>query len=369
MKEPWEELVDGAVDRVRSLSVETFYLEYHCQKPVVVEGGARRMPAWRLWDADYLAERVGAATVTSRAYEGGDFLSVGWRETPLREVLDQLTSPDEGTLPTAYVAHHGDCLFWRNEDRTDPYPVGWGDRLNEGLAPLVDDLELPAFIRRRDFLFAALFLGRAGNRSKVHFDSAGESKVLAQIRGRKRVLLLSPANARHLHVPALFEPRAAAAKQVAETDLHRPDFARFPDLARARCRVAEIGPGDLLYWPSYWFHDVSNLGSEDPINVMVSFGFDEARVSALAYRRFIEMARAIGRSRGRRSWRRVLASPFRRARLARDDRVFRALEALALSEPLCETTSQWEWDNTLEELARAKRRPGGRRRRTTSPGE
>jgi hypothetical protein len=54
------------------------------------------------------------------------------------------------------------------------------------------------------------------------------------------------------------------------TDINAPDFGRFPRLreALAAAQVAELEPGDALYYPAMWWHQVDAL---ERFNVMVNY--------------------------------------------------------------------------------------------------
>jgi hypothetical protein len=53
-------------------------------------------------------------------------------------------------------------------------------------------------------------------------------------------------------------------------DVGAPDLARFPRFANAMdaALVADLEPGDAIYIPSLWWHDVSAHG---PLNVLVNY--------------------------------------------------------------------------------------------------
>jgi hypothetical protein len=52
-----------------------------------------------------------------------------------------------------------------------------------------------------------------------------------------------------------------------------PDDPRYPRFVAARDRalVAELGPGDALYLPKLWWHQVE---ATDPVNLLVNYWWD-----------------------------------------------------------------------------------------------
>ena len=58
-------------------------------------------------------------------------------------------------------------------------------------------------------------------------------------------------------------------------DLRAPDFDRYPRFAEAlgRAQVAELEPGDVLFYPALWWHNVEALGR---FNVMINYWWNDA---------------------------------------------------------------------------------------------
>ena len=86
--------------------------------------------------------------------------------------------------------------------------------------------------------------------------------------GRRRFTLFPPAQVCNLYVgPLDYAPTGAPMSLV---QLHAPDFERFPRfreaLAHACC--ASLGPGDALFIPPLWWHNVESL---DSLNVLVNY--------------------------------------------------------------------------------------------------
>jgi hypothetical protein len=86
--------------------------------------------------------------------------------------------------------------------------------------------------------------------------------------GRRRFTLFPPAQIVNLYVgPLDYAPTGAPMSLV---QLHAPDFARFPRFleALAHARSTELGPGDALFIPPLWWHNVESL---DSLNVLVNY--------------------------------------------------------------------------------------------------
>ncbi len=109
-----------------------------------------------------------------------------------------------------------------------------------------------------------------GNRATVpaHFDDSHNLAVVAA--GTRRFTLLPPACAPLLYLgPPDYAPTPAPMSVV--PDLHRADAAQFPLVAEAlqQAIVAELAPGDAIYIPPLWFHQVEALAPH--LNILVNY--------------------------------------------------------------------------------------------------
>lgn len=107
-----------------------------------------------------------------------------------------------------------------------------------------------------------------GNSTRVstHYDVS--SNVAVVVAGRRRFALFPPEQAVNLYVGPL--DVTIAGQPVSMVDLEAPDLDRFPRFrgAQATMRVAELEPGDAIFVPSLWWHDVK---AEGPLNVLVNY--------------------------------------------------------------------------------------------------
>jgi Cupin-like domain len=124
--------------------------------------------------------------------------------------------------------------------------------------------------------------------------------------GRRRFTLFPPQQIGNLYVgPLDYAPTGAPMSLV---QLHAPDFERFPRFreALAHARRAELAPGDALFIPPLWWHNVESL---DSLNVLVNYwwhasgaalgsvsGYDSLLHAMLNIRQLPEPARAAWRS-------------------------------------------------------------------------
>lgn len=103
-------------------------------------------------------------------------------------------------------------------------------------------------------------------RIAAHFDFP--DNIAGVVAGRRRFLLFPPDQVANLYVgPVDFTP---AGQAISLVDSESPDYERFPGYrdALAHAQVAELGPGDAIFIPSLWWHQVEGL---DAFNVLINY--------------------------------------------------------------------------------------------------
>jgi hypothetical protein len=104
------------------------------------------------------------------------------------------------------------------------------------------------------------------SRATAHYDIP--KNIACCVAGRRRYALFPPDQVRNLY-PGPLSPTPGG-QVVTIADLQNPDFEKFPRLRRALSEavIADLEPGDALYYPSMWWHEVHAL---DRFNVMINY--------------------------------------------------------------------------------------------------
>lgn len=100
----------------------------------------------------------------------------------------------------------------------------------------------------------------------AHFDQP--KNMACCVVGKRRFTLFPPEQVDNLY-PGPLTPTPGG-QVVTLANLSQPDFTRFPRLATAleHAYIADLEPGDGLYYPSMWWHEVEAF---DRFNAMVNF--------------------------------------------------------------------------------------------------
>eukprot|EP00658_Telonema_sp_P-2_P022777 TRINITY_DN19116_c0_g1_i25.p2 TRINITY_DN19116_c0_g1~~TRINITY_DN19116_c0_g1_i25.p2 ORF type:complete len:179 (+),score=28.60 TRINITY_DN19116_c0_g1_i25:421-957(+) len=81
--------------------------------------------------------------------------------------------------------------------------------------------------------------------------------LLTMVDGTKTVILWSPEEAEDLYVGEASRPG------ISPVDQHEVDMELFPRFARAAAKKATLQPGDTLYIPRKWWHQVNSGNSRN----------------------------------------------------------------------------------------------------------
>ena len=204
-------------------------------RPLVITDLARDWPAMQRWSFAEFKRRYGAMTVQVQAGRDSDadyeINKVRLRrETNFAAFLDRIAT--SGVNNDEYLTANNELL------RRAEF-VG----LLDEVGPLPDYCDQSALKRS-----ASLWIGPAGTRTPLHHDTL--MLLHTQIVGRKRWRFVSPLSARWLY---------NAFDVYSPVDFEALDLQRFPDAAKVKVLDVVVEPGETIFLPLAWWHQVSSL--------------------------------------------------------------------------------------------------------------
>ncbi|MBC7684987.1 MAG: cupin-like domain-containing protein, partial [Bdellovibrionales bacterium] len=205
--------------------------------------------------------RLDAAAFRARAGAGLPFIVTGIVERwPLCALTPQALRERFSHLPVrARVGDYINTAFAPDRAMQDMTLLEYLDLVAAGihdLPPYLGNLELrelnrlchwPSYFDKMGP--PRFWLGPAGTVTPLHCDY--DDNIFAQIWGSKRIFL-SPPN----HDEFLYPREANAVLYGSPFDPETPDFEKFPLARHAAMIECVVQPGDMLYVPAGWFHQV-----------------------------------------------------------------------------------------------------------------
>jgi hypothetical protein len=160
-------------------------------------------------------------------------------------------------------------LLLRQIGHEKPYCIYAGSiPIRKHLPPLLPNIPVTMLDMGRDTLIS-LWLGNRTH-TATHWDQS--SNLACVVAGRRRFTLFPPEELKNLYVGPL--EFTLAGQPISMVDVDTPDFEAYPLFAEAlkSAQRAELGPGDALYIPAMWWHDVLSL---EDFGALINFWWRE----------------------------------------------------------------------------------------------
>lgn len=232
-----------SIPREHKLSVEDFQSRYAAhERPVIITGALEDWAPMKTWTREYVRAAQPTRPVSVDRAQGGEAFDYERGKVALDEKF-----PWEQFVDRVFEADPKAPRYYLGQANLDTFPR------------LAADVTPPPYFSAPP-LTKNLWIGSAGNVTKAHFDT--EDNFLVQVRGRKRLLLFPSTEWRRLYPSSPLSIRP----NFSQVDFSKPDAARFPKFQEATVYEAELGPGEMLYLPIYWFHEVYTLEGGISVN-------------------------------------------------------------------------------------------------------
>ncbi|XP_064614715.1 hypoxia-inducible factor 1-alpha inhibitor-like [Liolophura sinensis] len=121
-----------------------------------------------------------------------------------------------------------------------------------------------------------LLVGMEGNITPAHYDE--QQNYFAQIGGYKRCILFPPEQFECLYPYPVHHPH----DRQSQVDFDNPDFEKFPKFRNVKAVSALLGPGDVLYIPMYWWHQIESVEGHG-MTISVNFWYKGGATTKVEY--------------------------------------------------------------------------------------
>ncbi|KAM4561771.1 tRNA wybutosine-synthesizing protein 5 isoform 1-T1 [Fundulus diaphanus] len=232
---------------------EVFLKEVYPGRTPAVLRGVALGPCVERWTVEYLGMKGGerevkihVSTVPQMDFLHKNFV---YRTLPFNEYIRRASE----TKHSDFFLCEDESYYLRSlgEDvRKEPAD------LSKQFPDLAEDFHIPQFFEPDQFFSSVFRISSCGLQLWTHYDVM--DNLLAQVTGRKRVVLFSPQDALHLYLNG---------DKSEVLDIDAPDLERFPEFVKARRYDCVLEPGDLLFIPALWFHNTRALNFGVGVNV------------------------------------------------------------------------------------------------------
>lgn len=250
------------------------------ENPWIIEGYIQHWPEYRNWqDLEYLQARFGHLKAFAKApnfitNRKSSLVSVG---TDFRQYIDYILHPER--VQEIYAGCWMDGDYEQFLAQNLPLYCGTLRIVHQADDPIFQEVQplVPAPLEPWNhalpyyyslFNHFWLLVSLPGALTPLHTDNNGTIALIAQLKGRKRATLYSPADLRHVYNPG-----------IGFMDPVQPDENDFPTWNSAVKWTGDLGVGQVLFVGTNWAHHVETLET----SVSVSFDFvDQSNMAAYA---------------------------------------------------------------------------------------
>ncbi|XP_064459258.1 tRNA wybutosine-synthesizing protein 5-like [Ornithodoros turicata] len=225
---------------------------YPARNPVIL----RNVPigaCTSLWTSEYLQKHGGTKEVSVHVSPSRNlnFISRNfiYRTLPFSELVERANKD----VQDKFFIEKGELYYLRSlgsDQRKKPADI------QEQFPELAKDVQLPNFFPEEAFFSSVLRIASPKLCLWTHYDVM--DNMLIQVTGRKKAVLFHPNSVEYLYLQG-------DKSQV--TDIENPDLVRYPEFLKAEQHVGVLEPGDILFIPALWFHNMTALDFGVAVNV------------------------------------------------------------------------------------------------------
>ncbi|KAK7112298.1 tRNA wybutosine-synthesizing protein 5-like [Littorina saxatilis] len=230
------------LDIYTGVSKDSFLTEIYPKRRPAVLRGVDIGPCRDKWTVEYLATqgittqvKVHVSTMPQMDFINKNFL---YRSMPFSDFVRR--AAEESHME--YFIDEKEVYYLRalgNDPRKDIADI------HQQFPDLAKDIVFPDFFEPNCFFSSVFRIASRGLQLWTHYDVM--DNLLIQVSGTKRVVLFSPQEADKLYLEG---------DKSSVLDIDHPDLSRYPLFNQAVRIEGRLQPGDILFIPGLWFHNV-----------------------------------------------------------------------------------------------------------------
>jgi hypothetical protein len=240
---------NNQITRVDSLTPHRFQKEFvAAHQPVIITGDMKRWEALALWNTDYLKSVIGITEVSVEVSRSNFFppvhesspakLARDRKKMSFNRYADMVASANQAT----------DQYYYSETSFTDRFPA------------LAENIHYPGCLDGQEKITTNFWVSSPGTMTPLHYDVV--HNLFAQVWGQKQLTLFAPEQWSMLY-PFPVYSRVAGFSRV---NIQQPDLKKFPKFDKARPIAFTLNPGEMLYIPPFWWHQVHSLDAAISVN-------------------------------------------------------------------------------------------------------
>lgn len=220
-------------------------------KPAIIRG-CPLGSCTSLWNTEYLSQKLTGTTkpvhVTTEANMSFTNKNFTYQNLDLGELIHRASTP-RGSGSGC------DTLFYLraiNDENPRTKPA----KFEDDFPSISCDFSPPELVSPEKLFSSVLRISSGGVRVWTHYDVM--DNIYCQVLGHKQAILWPPSEADKLYLNG---------DKSKVTDIDNVDLEQFPLFPHAKRYSANLEPGDILYIPALWFHNMLALDFGVAVNV------------------------------------------------------------------------------------------------------
>jgi len=203
-------------------------------------------------------------------------------------VHSRLQSPDKAVVrPANYKTDFDNFMDMLYDEKLNTSFYLEYCSIKSDLPELLEDISSFPFANFLEESLTNIWLGNGRTVGKLHFDEY--DNLLCQVSGKKTLTLFDPHNNENLYEGYIREavlsyiPHSdsfhrstlteSTSLVMSPVDLSHPDLKRYSLFKNAVSMTCTIEAGDVLYLPSFWWHEVKSSPDKFKRNIAVNYWY------------------------------------------------------------------------------------------------